>query len=92
MVPQSPLSHISVVLVRPRHPENIGFVARAVANHGLGRLILVSPVAFDPERARWAAPGAHWVIDSALIVSTVSAGVANFEQVVATTARDRVGC
>jgi len=78
-----------VVLVRPRHPENIGFVARAVANHGLGRLILVSPVAFDPERARWAAPGAHWVIDSALIVSTVSAGVANFEQVVATTARDR---
>jgi TrmH family RNA methyltransferase len=83
------LSHISVVLVRPRQPENVGYVARAVANHGLGPLILVNPKIFDPERARWSAPGARDRIDEARIVGSIQEAVADFDQVFATTARER---
>jgi tRNA/rRNA methyltransferase len=35
------LDSISIILVRPRYPENIGSVARAMKNTGLNRLILV---------------------------------------------------
>lgn len=37
------LNSISVVLVRPRGSANVGSVARAMANTGLRRLVLVSP-------------------------------------------------
>lgn len=63
--------------------------ARAVANHGLGGLTLVDPPGFDPERARWMAPGAHDVIDGAEIVGTVAQAVADAVRVVGTTARTR---
>ena len=89
VVPSPDLSHISVVLVRPRQPENVGFVARAMANFGLGTLVLVRPQVFDPERARWSAPGAHHVIDQARIVGSVEAAVAGHAQVFGTTARAR---
>lgn len=83
------LSEIQVVLVRPRGPANVGVVARAVANHGLGGLVLVAPAAFDPDEARWKAPGAHEIIDRARIVATVDQAVAEARLVVGTTARKR---
>jgi tRNA/rRNA methyltransferase len=78
-----------VVLVRPRQSENIGFVARAVANHGIGALVLVDPPAFDPERARWSAPGARQVVNRARIVASIAEAVEDMDQVFGTTARER---
>ena len=89
MDPSEVLRRISVVLVRPRQPENIGFVARAVANHGLGPLILVEPTVFDPERARWSAPGAKDRINNVRIFGRIEDAVRDFEQVFACTARER---
>ena len=83
------LSHITIVLVRPQQPGNIGVAARAIANHGIGRLALVSPPHFDPERARWMAPKSHHVIDGAHYCETVEEAVAASQWVVATTARPR---
>ena len=83
------LSHITVVLVRPQQPGNIGVAARAIANHGIGRLALVAPPHFDPERARWMAPKSHHVIDNAHYCETVEEAVASSQWVVATTARPR---
>ncbi|MBO85715.1 MAG: tRNA (cytosine(32)/uridine(32)-2'-O)-methyltransferase TrmJ, partial [Deltaproteobacteria bacterium] len=66
------LARVHIVLVTPRQPGNVGAAARAMANNGLGRLVLVAPPAFDPDRARWMAPGAHDRIDHALIVGSVA--------------------
>ena len=41
MTSNAPFNHVSVVLVRPQHSGNIGAVARSIANHGLGQLVLV---------------------------------------------------
>ena len=83
------LQHITIVLVRPQQPGNIGVAARAIANHGIGRLAMVCPDGFDPERARWMAPKAHHIIDNAHYCASVSEAVAHSEQVIATTARPR---
>lgn len=83
------LDRIHVVLVRPRSAANVGMVARAIANHGLGGLVLVDPPAFDPDEARWRGPGAAQVIDAARIVATVDEAVAEARLVVGTTARRR---
>ncbi|NOY24401.1 MAG: hypothetical protein GXP62_00870, partial [Oligoflexia bacterium] len=83
------LSQVRVVLVRPRGPTNVGVAARAIANHGLGELVLVAPQCFDPEEARWRGPGARSVIDGMRIVSTVTQAVAGARLVVGATARRR---
>lgn len=83
------LGHVRVVLIRPRQPGNVGLAARAIANHGLGELVLVDPRGYDPERARWMAPGASGVVDSARITATVAEAVAGAQIVVGTTGRRR---
>ena len=83
------LEHITIVLVRPQQPGNIGVAARAIANHGIGRLAMVCPDGFDPERARWMAPKAHHIINEAHYCESVSEAVAHSAQVIATTARPR---
>lgn len=42
---------LAVVLVRPRFPENIGMVARACANLGCSRLLLVAPERWDLDKS-----------------------------------------
>ena len=83
------LASVHIVLVAPRSAGNIGGAARAMANNGLGRLVLVAPPAFDPDRARWMAPGVHERIDSALIVGSVAEAIDSLDvvRVVGTSAR-----
>jgi TrmH family RNA methyltransferase len=83
------LSHIAVVLVRPQHSGNIGAAARAISNHGMGRLVLVEPPAFDADRARWMAPHSHHVVDQARFCSNVESAVSGSEYVIGATARER---
>lgn len=45
------LHNLSVVLVRSRFPENIGMVARAMANMGATELTLVAPERWDMDKA-----------------------------------------
>jgi tRNA (cytidine32/uridine32-2'-O)-methyltransferase len=83
------MEHISIVLVRPQQPGNIGMVARALANHGIGKLVLVQPQGFDVDRARWMAPKAHHIIDNARFCSTIQEAVEGAVRVIATSARPR---
>ena len=83
------LAHITIVLVRPQQSGNIGVAARAIANHEIGRLALVAPPHFDPERARWMAPKSHHVINNAHYCSSISEAVQGAQRVIATTARPR---
>ncbi|HEY1891527.1 MAG TPA: RNA methyltransferase [Steroidobacteraceae bacterium] len=80
---------ISIVLVEPSHPGNIGAVARAMKNMGLTRLMLVNPRQFPHSEAIARASGAADVLAGARVVTTVAEAVAGCGFVVATTSRAR---
>ncbi len=80
-----------VVLVEPQNPGNVGACVRAMANMGLSRLIVVDPPSFDPERARWMAPGCDDVLAAARFVATLDEALEGCHLAVATTARHRKG-
>jgi len=79
-----------VILDRPQMAENIGAVARVMANFGLDQLRLVSPRdGWPQERAVAMASGADWVLDGVQVFDSVAAAVADLNTVFATTARPR---
>lgn len=77
------------VLVEPQHPGNVGAVARAIANMGLRRLVLVDPPAWDPEQARWMAPGCDELLRDVRVVATLDEALDGVGRAIATTARHR---
>lgn len=78
------------VLVRPQLGENIGAVARAMLNFGLGELRLVKPRDGWPNAAATAtASGADLVLDRALVFETLREALADCRFAVAATARPR---
>lgn len=83
---QSPV----LILVRPQLADNIGMVARAMANFGLEHLRLVEPRDGWPnDRARIAASGANFIIDSAQTYPRFEDALAGLQWVCATSARQR---
>lgn len=83
-------SEIAVVLVRPREEGNVGAAARAMANMGLSRLILVEPAPELGGVARAFAVGARQVLDDSVRAGSLREALAPFPRVVATTStRDR---
>ena len=77
-----------VVLVEPQLGENIGAVARAMANFGLSRLRLVKPVQGWPNpKAAVMAAGADRVLDAATLHDSLQAAIADCTFVAAATAR-----
>jgi tRNA/rRNA methyltransferase len=77
-----------VVLVEPQLGENIGAVARVMANFGLSRLRLVKPRDGWPNiHAHRSASGADRVLDETALYETVQAAIADCTMVLATTAR-----
>jgi len=80
---------VVVVLVQPQYSGNIGSVARAMKNMGLARLVLVDPPAFDPEQARWMAPGAHDILANVRIVATLDEALVDCHRAIGATARHR---
>jgi tRNA/rRNA methyltransferase len=85
------LATVQIILLAPRSSGNAGATARAIANHGLGRLVLVAPPHFGPDRARWMAPRAHARFDGAPFVGTVQEAIEplDVERVIGTTSRKR---
>lgn len=80
----------AVVLVRPREEGNVGSAARAMANMGLDRLILVEPAAVIGQVGTAFAVGARHVLDGARRVSSLREALAPFRRIVGTTSsRDR---
>jgi tRNA/rRNA methyltransferase len=80
----------AVILVEPQLADNIGMVARAMANFGLDELRLVAPRDGWPnDKARIAASGANYVIDNAQAYATFADSIADLNWVAATTARQR---
>lgn len=81
----------AVILVRPSEAGNVGAVARAMANTGLDRLILVEPAAEIDVVARARAVGGVSILDSARRCSSLEEAIAPFRMIVGTSSqRDRV--
>ncbi len=80
----------AVILVTPQMADNIGMVARAMANFGLDELRLVAPRDGWPnEKARAAASGANHIIDQARSWDDIKGAVGDLTWICATTARQR---
>lgn len=77
----------AIILVRPREEGNVGAVARAMANMGLGRLILVEPAPVLGGVARGFGLGGWEILDGAIRVPTFMEAVAPFGRLVATASR-----
>ncbi|HEX7947235.1 MAG TPA: RNA methyltransferase, partial [Phenylobacterium sp.] len=79
-----------IILNAPQLAENIGAVARVMANFGLADLRLVNPRDGWPQERAWAlASGAEWPLNGAQVFDSVAAAIADLHLVFATTARPR---
>jgi tRNA/rRNA methyltransferase len=88
--PGAPTPPPCVILHAPQLAENIGAVARVMANFGLDELRLVKPRDGWPQERAWAsASGADWPLDNARVFERVEDAIADLELVFATTARPR---
>lgn len=84
----NPLDMISIVLVRPRVPENIGAAVRVACNFGISSIILVRDEM--PERERMAKTATHntaHLLDTMPRFTDLGDALKDFQQVVGTTAR-----
>lgn len=86
------LDHISIVLVEPEAPGNIGSVARAMKTMGLSRLVLVNPVPFDVPEGRMMAHGSQDILLGARVCATLREALADAALVVGTTHKRREDC
>ena len=81
----------AICLVRPQEEGNVGAAARAMANLGLERLLLVEPAVRIGATARAFAVHAGHILDEAERCADLPAALAPFQRIVATTAaRERV--
>lgn len=79
-----------VILVRPQLADNIGAVARAMANGGLFHLRLVAPRDGWPQEKAWRnSSGADRLLDAATVHDTVADATADLHRVFATCPRPR---
>lgn len=80
----------AIILVEPQLGQNIGMVARAMLNCGLGDLRLVNPRdGWPSSAAESAASGAVAVIDHARLYDSTPAAIADLQRVYAASARPR---
>ena len=80
---------VSIILVEPSHPGNIGGAARALKTMGLSRLKVVNPKRFPDPQAEWRAAGAQDVLEAARICESVDEAIAGCQWVVGTSTRSR---
>lgn len=78
---------VRVVLLRPRNPENLGAVARAMRNFGIEEWAVVSLGTHDFASARRVAVHAEDLLDRPLVVRTLDEAVADCAWVVGTSSR-----
>ncbi len=82
------LDNITIVLHKPRTPENIGAAARALRNMGVRRLMVVAPSHYDLVKVmKLATHAASEVVEGIEIFATLEEALASFRYVVGSTAR-----
>jgi tRNA/rRNA methyltransferase len=80
--------NISIVLYKPKYAGNIGAVARAAKNMGIGNIIVVGTTDFDREEMRQRSTHlAADVLDKIQYVESAEAALGGFNYIVGTTAR-----
>jgi len=80
--------NITIVLHQPRHPENIGSVARAMCNMGFSRLVVIDPPDYDLNKIqKLATHAASDVVDKTIIYADLKNALSHFNYVVGATAR-----
>src|SRR5262245_41911686 len=82
-------AQITIILVRPQSPGNIGAAARAMHNMGLERLALVAPEHFPHPEARMMACHAEHLLHQAVVYDSLAAAVTTCHWLVGTSARRR---
>lgn len=80
---------ISIVLVEPSHPGNIGAAARAMKVMGLQRLVLVNPTHFPDAQATAMAAGADDLLAGAVVCNSLSTAIKDYQLIFGTSARSR---
>ena len=83
------LSNIRVVLVEPRHPGNIGAVARAMKTMGIESLYLVRPDRFPSEEATKRAVSAVDVLNRAVVTEDLQSAILDCKLVIGGSGRSR---
>jgi tRNA/rRNA methyltransferase len=82
------LKNVSIILSRPRYPENIGAAARAMRNMGFEQLIVVNPQNYDmPRVLKMATHAAAEVIEQIQIYENLQTALEPLSYIVGTTAR-----
>ncbi|MFZ5769985.1 MAG: RNA methyltransferase [Thermodesulfobacteriota bacterium] len=82
------MGNVAIVLVGPRHPENIGAAARIAANMGISQLLLVGAAPLDQERmSKTATHHNRGLLDALQIHADLGQALAPFSWVVGTSAR-----
>ena len=81
--------NLTIVLVEPQHPGNIGAVARAMKNMGLGNLVLVNPKRFPDPQAEWRAAGAVDLLEKSVCFGSLNEAIDGYHVVIGTSARTR---
>lgn len=82
------LDNVTVILVNPRFPENIGMAARACANMGCSRLRLVKPEFWDMGRAMpLATPKALHILEKIRLFDSLQEACGDANLVYGTSAR-----
>jgi tRNA/rRNA methyltransferase len=74
----------AVILVRPQEEGNVGATARAMANMGLGELLLVEPAPNLGRTGYAFAVGARHILDQAKRHSSLESALGSFQRVVGT--------
>lgn len=82
------LENVSIILSRPRYPENIGAAARAMRNMGFEQLIVVDPQNYDmPRVLKMATHAAAEVVEHIQVYDDLQTALEPLNYIVGTTAR-----
>ena len=82
------LDQVTIILHRPRFPENIGAAVRAACNMGISRFVLVSPEDCDLTRIlKMATHAAADLVENMEVHSDLSTALQPYQYIVGTTAR-----
>ena len=82
------IEKISIILTRPKYPENIGAAARAMCSMGLKQLIVVAPLNFDKIKInKMATHFAEDIVDNIILYDELKLAIQNHTYIIGSTAR-----
>lgn len=81
--------NVSIVLVEPSHPGNVGAAARAMKTMNISRLVLVSPRYASSDEAVARAAHATDILEQAVVVDNLADALSECQWVVGTSTRER---